>query len=159
MRKQTNTLSPSPKGCQSPIFSDSDFREVRGFGHPKSSDYYFNWIVFRDYYVAFQGLLLYLDSFQGLLRCFSGIITVPGFFSGIITVPGFFSGIITTPLICLGIITVLIAGMITTPLICMGIITVFHFRDYYYPPISGIIPPPHQIAVKMSSPISGGVFF
>jgi hypothetical protein len=24
----------------------------------------------------------------------------------------------------------------------MGIITVFHFRDYYYPPISGIIPPP-----------------
>jgi hypothetical protein len=29
MRKQTNTLSPSPKGFQSPKFSDSDFREVR----------------------------------------------------------------------------------------------------------------------------------
>jgi hypothetical protein len=42
------------------------------------------------------------------------------------------------------IITVLISGIITTPLICMGIITVFHFRDYYYPPISGIIPPPHS---------------
>jgi hypothetical protein len=28
MRKQTNTLSPSPKGFQSPKFSDSDFREV-----------------------------------------------------------------------------------------------------------------------------------
>jgi hypothetical protein len=39
MRKQTNTLSPSPKGFQSPKFSDSDFREVRGlgFGRPKSS--------------------------------------------------------------------------------------------------------------------------
>jgi hypothetical protein len=29
MRKQTNTLSPSPKGFQSPKFSDSDFREVK----------------------------------------------------------------------------------------------------------------------------------
>jgi hypothetical protein len=39
MRKQTNTLSPSPKGFQSPKFSDSDFREVRGLGlgRPKSS--------------------------------------------------------------------------------------------------------------------------
>jgi hypothetical protein len=27
---KTNTLSPSPKGFQSPKFSDSDFREVRG---------------------------------------------------------------------------------------------------------------------------------
>jgi hypothetical protein len=32
MRKQTNTLSSSPKGFQSPKFSDSDFREVRGLG-------------------------------------------------------------------------------------------------------------------------------
>jgi hypothetical protein len=39
MRKLTNTLSPSPKGFQSPKFSDSDFREVRGLGRPKSSDY------------------------------------------------------------------------------------------------------------------------
>jgi hypothetical protein len=38
MRKQTNTLSPSPKGFQSPKFSDSDFREVRGLGSPKSSN-------------------------------------------------------------------------------------------------------------------------
>jgi hypothetical protein len=39
MRKQTNTLSPSPKGFQSPKFSDSDFREVLGLGlgRPKSS--------------------------------------------------------------------------------------------------------------------------
>jgi hypothetical protein len=41
MRKQTNTLSPSPKGFQSPKISDSDFREVRGLGlglgRPKSS--------------------------------------------------------------------------------------------------------------------------
>jgi hypothetical protein len=39
MRKQTYTLSPSPKGFQSPKFSDSDFREVRGLGlgRPKSS--------------------------------------------------------------------------------------------------------------------------
>jgi hypothetical protein len=41
MHKQTNTLSPSPKGFQSPKFSDSDFREVRGLGlglgRPKSS--------------------------------------------------------------------------------------------------------------------------
>jgi hypothetical protein len=39
MRKQTNTLSPCPKGFQSPTFSDSDFREVRGLGleRPKSS--------------------------------------------------------------------------------------------------------------------------
>jgi hypothetical protein len=39
MRKQTNTLSPSPKGFQSPKFSDSDFREVHGLGlgRPKSS--------------------------------------------------------------------------------------------------------------------------
>jgi hypothetical protein len=39
MSKQTNTLSPSPKGFQSPKFSDSDFREVRelGLGRPKSS--------------------------------------------------------------------------------------------------------------------------
>jgi hypothetical protein len=37
MRKQTNTLSPSPKGFQSPKFSDSDFREVRGLGRPKTS--------------------------------------------------------------------------------------------------------------------------
>jgi hypothetical protein len=39
MRKQTNTLNPSPKGFQSPKFSDSDFREVRGLGlgRPKSS--------------------------------------------------------------------------------------------------------------------------
>jgi hypothetical protein len=39
MRKQTNTLSPSTKGFQSPNFSDSDFREVRGLGlgRPKSS--------------------------------------------------------------------------------------------------------------------------
>jgi hypothetical protein len=42
----------------------------------------------------------------------------------------------------LGINTVFISGIITTPLICMGIIIVFHFRDYYYPPISGIILPP-----------------
>jgi hypothetical protein len=35
MRKQTNTLSPSPKGFQSPKFSDSDL--VRGLGRPKSS--------------------------------------------------------------------------------------------------------------------------
>jgi hypothetical protein len=32
MRKQTNTLSPSPKCFQSPKFSDSDIREVRGLG-------------------------------------------------------------------------------------------------------------------------------
>jgi hypothetical protein len=38
MHKQTNTLSPSPKGFQSPKFSDSDFREFRGLGRPKSSD-------------------------------------------------------------------------------------------------------------------------
>jgi hypothetical protein len=38
MRKQTNTLSLSPKGFQSPKFSDSDFREVRG--RPKSSGKY-----------------------------------------------------------------------------------------------------------------------
>jgi hypothetical protein len=42
MRKQTYTLSPSPKGFQSPKFSDSDFSEVRrlglGLGRPKSSD-------------------------------------------------------------------------------------------------------------------------
>jgi hypothetical protein len=31
-------LSPSPKGFQSPKFSESDFREVRGLGRPKSSD-------------------------------------------------------------------------------------------------------------------------
>jgi hypothetical protein len=33
------SLSPSPKGFQSPKFSDSDFREVRGLGlgRPKSS--------------------------------------------------------------------------------------------------------------------------
>jgi hypothetical protein len=39
MRKQTNTLSPSLKGFQSPKFSDSDFRKVRGLGlgRPKSS--------------------------------------------------------------------------------------------------------------------------
>jgi hypothetical protein len=41
MRKLTNTLSPSPKGFQSPKFSDSGFREVRGLGfrlwRPKSS--------------------------------------------------------------------------------------------------------------------------
>jgi hypothetical protein len=39
MRKQKNTLSPSPKGSQSPKFFDSDFREVRGLGlgRPKSS--------------------------------------------------------------------------------------------------------------------------
>jgi hypothetical protein len=30
MRQLTNMLSPSPKGFQSPKFSDSDFREVRG---------------------------------------------------------------------------------------------------------------------------------
>jgi hypothetical protein len=41
MHKQTNTLSPSPKGFQSPKFSDSDFREVCGLGlrRPKSSAY------------------------------------------------------------------------------------------------------------------------
>jgi hypothetical protein len=40
MLKFTDTLSPSPKGFQSPKFSDSDFREVRGLGlgRPKSSD-------------------------------------------------------------------------------------------------------------------------
>jgi hypothetical protein len=43
MRKHTNTLTPSPKGFQSPKFLDSDFREVRGLGlglrlgRPKSS--------------------------------------------------------------------------------------------------------------------------
>jgi hypothetical protein len=37
VNKQT-TLSPCPKGFQSPKFSDSDFREVRGLGRPKSSD-------------------------------------------------------------------------------------------------------------------------
>jgi hypothetical protein len=40
MRKQTNTLSPSPKGFQSPKFSDSDFSKVRvlglGLGRPKA---------------------------------------------------------------------------------------------------------------------------
>jgi hypothetical protein len=41
MRKQTNTLSPSPKGFQSPKFTDSDFREVCGLGRPKSSAFYF----------------------------------------------------------------------------------------------------------------------
>jgi hypothetical protein len=40
MRKQTNTLSPSPKGFQSPKFSDSVFREVRGLGRPKCSAIY-----------------------------------------------------------------------------------------------------------------------
>jgi hypothetical protein len=30
-------MSPSPKGFQSPKFSDTDFREVRGLGRPKSS--------------------------------------------------------------------------------------------------------------------------
>jgi hypothetical protein len=42
MHKQTNTPSPSPKGFQSPKFSDSDFREVRGLGlgRPKSSVIY-----------------------------------------------------------------------------------------------------------------------
>jgi hypothetical protein len=43
MRKQTNTLSPSPKGFQSPKISHSDIREVRGRGRPKSSDYYSIW--------------------------------------------------------------------------------------------------------------------
>jgi hypothetical protein len=42
MRKLTNTLRPSPKGFQSPKFSDSDFREVcwlgLGLERPKSSD-------------------------------------------------------------------------------------------------------------------------
>jgi hypothetical protein len=38
MRKQTNTLSPSPNGFQSPKFSDSDFRGLGlGLGRPKSS--------------------------------------------------------------------------------------------------------------------------
>jgi hypothetical protein len=38
--QRTNMLSPSPKCFQSPKFSDSDFREVRGLGlgRPKSSD-------------------------------------------------------------------------------------------------------------------------
>jgi hypothetical protein len=47
MRKQTNTLSPSPKGFQSPKFSYSDFREVRGLGRLKSS-------AFRDSVVFFE---------------------------------------------------------------------------------------------------------
>jgi hypothetical protein len=44
MRKETNTLSLSPKGFQSPKFSDSDFREVRGLGlrRPKSSATYYS---------------------------------------------------------------------------------------------------------------------
>jgi hypothetical protein len=98
-------------------------------------DYYCTWILFRDYYVAFQGLLLYLDCFQELLLyldCFQGLL-------------------LPAPLICLGVITVLISGIITTPLICMGIITVFHFRDFYYPPISGIIPPPHVYFLAAST--------
>jgi hypothetical protein len=37
-----------------------------------------------------------------------------------------------------------ILGIIITPLICLGIITVHHFRDYYYRPILGIIPPPRE---------------
>jgi septin 7 len=49
MRKLTNTLSPSPKGFQSPKFSDSDFREVRSLGlelgRPKSSDKYYYFIL------------------------------------------------------------------------------------------------------------------
>jgi hypothetical protein len=52
MRKQTNTLSPSPKGFQSPKFSDSDFREVRGLGlgRPKSSAlcYYLYFLNFKS---------------------------------------------------------------------------------------------------------------
>jgi hypothetical protein len=80
-------------------------------------------LLFRDYYIAIQGLLLYLDSFQGLLRCFSGIITVPGFFSGIVT----------TPLIFLGIITVLIFDLITV--LIFDLITVLNFRDYSGEPI------------------------
>jgi hypothetical protein len=37
INKQTR---PSPMGFQSPKFSDSDFREVRGLGRPKSSAYW-----------------------------------------------------------------------------------------------------------------------
>jgi hypothetical protein len=36
--ENTENTSPSPKwGFQSPKFSDSDFRDVRGLGRPKSS--------------------------------------------------------------------------------------------------------------------------
>jgi hypothetical protein len=46
---QTNTLNPSPKCFQSPKFSDSDFREVRGLGlgRPKSSGKNTSYLAFN----------------------------------------------------------------------------------------------------------------
>jgi hypothetical protein len=63
--KQTNTLSPSPKGFQSPKFSDSDFREVRrlglGLGRLKSSAiwrlYYRSWYSNANDSVSFGRLM------------------------------------------------------------------------------------------------------
>jgi hypothetical protein len=93
----------------------------------------YTWNLFRDYYVAIQGLLLYLYSFQGLLLYLDSFQGLLRYFSGIITVPGFFSGIVTTPLICLGIITVLIFDLITV--LIFDLITVLDFRDYSGDPL------------------------
>jgi hypothetical protein len=38
MRKQTNTLSPSPKGFQSPNFSDSDWTSEKSADSDSDSD-------------------------------------------------------------------------------------------------------------------------
>jgi hypothetical protein len=63
MRKQTNTLSPSPNGFQSPKFSDSDFREVRGLGlglgRPKISDIFNNVLT----NLSFMDFLFYIPFF------------------------------------------------------------------------------------------------
>jgi hypothetical protein len=58
MRKQTNTLSPCPKGFQSPKFSDSDFSEVcgLGLGRPKSSAV--SILVFSNLFIQIVLLLL-----------------------------------------------------------------------------------------------------
>jgi hypothetical protein len=48
VNKQTRLVRVrTPKGFQSPKFSDSDFREVRGLGlgRPKSSGKYHTWLI------------------------------------------------------------------------------------------------------------------
>jgi hypothetical protein len=50
-------MSPSPKGFQSPKFSDSDFREVRGLGRPKSSAENHGFLKTTGFHPTYRGQL------------------------------------------------------------------------------------------------------
>jgi hypothetical protein len=118
------------------------------------NDYYFFSISSQTIFINIILRFLFWDcyvAFLVLLCCFFGIITVPGFLFGIITLL-FWDYYFTLILVwdcyvaILGLLLYMDSclGLLLPPSFVLGLLLPPYFRDYYYPPILGIIPPPRQ---------------